>query len=273
MTIEVNRTGLYGKLKHWLAHTFPAFYLILKRTRWVAEDRLLYNQTRQIRVADVSFLFRTGSFQEFFVACGWAFEEKLLQKMLSVLPSGGTAIDVGAATGVHTLACAKRVGPEGRVFSIEPDRSCRRALRQNLRLNAAKNVTVIPCALWDKNTQLIIHTNGVRGEAPQVTSSNGAPTNKFKNHFGVYGRRLDTIVSALGIRLAADVIKIDVEGGALKVLGGFGELRPKHVFIEIHPMFGEDYNEVLQTLNNMGYFLISQESRADQIHAHFRHGG
>ncbi|MBA3721546.1 MAG: FkbM family methyltransferase [Parachlamydiaceae bacterium] len=57
------------------------------------------------------------------------------------------AVDIGAHIGTHSLTMSKCVGPEGKVFSFEPQRKIFREFVMNMKLNKIKNVTAIRCAL------------------------------------------------------------------------------------------------------------------------------
>lgn len=60
-----------------------------------------------------------------------------------------------------------------------------------------------------------------------------------------------------------------------KFLEGIGQLRPKDMFIEIHPKLLEKINsskeEVLSILENLGYKEVSQTKRGNEFHYHFTH--
>jgi precorrin-6B methylase 2 len=53
-------------------------------------------------------------------------------------------VEVGAGVGVHTIAIASFVGPDGQVLAIDRSRILRRILRQNIAANDVTGVTVMP---------------------------------------------------------------------------------------------------------------------------------
>ena len=57
-----------------------------------------------------------------------------------------TVIDVGAHIRLYTLIACRMVGPNGKVFSIEPDKSNLKVLRKNVAINKFKNAVVLPIA-------------------------------------------------------------------------------------------------------------------------------
>ncbi len=61
--------------------------------------------------------------------------------LVSQLHTGDTFVDAGANIGVHTLHCARRVGPGGRVIAIEPLPKNLTHLRKNIALNGFRQVS------------------------------------------------------------------------------------------------------------------------------------
>jgi tetratricopeptide (TPR) repeat protein len=71
-----------------------------------------------------------------------------------IAPSAVVA-EIDAGIGLHTIALANAVGPDGHVFAIERSRIIRRILRQNLIVNDIKNVTIMPPAINDHSLDQI----------------------------------------------------------------------------------------------------------------------
>jgi FkbM family methyltransferase len=157
-------------------------------------------------------LYVAGSFEpnEF------AFLDKLLKP-------GMTFIDIGANEGLFSLFAVRRVGPSGRVVSVEPSSRERRQLERNLRRNRINSVTVVPHAL--------------AGEAGTARLQIAAKLHGGHNTLGRFSyddvNVVDTeevpveTLDALARRLSLgriDAIKIDVEGAELKVLRGGAEV-------------------------------------------------
>jgi len=87
-------------------------------------------------------------------------------------------------------------------------------------------------------------------------------------------KRLDDAI-ATGELPLPDVLKIDIEGaeilcllGAVKLLGGVWEKRPRLIFLETHPdylpEFGSDTAEVFALLKTAGFALVWQMERFNQ---------
>jgi precorrin-6B methylase 2 len=71
----------------------------------------------------------------------------LLQSQLDLLARiiahGGTALEVGAGVGAHSLFFAHALGDSGHLYVFEPQQKMQRILRQNLRANRVTNVTLL----------------------------------------------------------------------------------------------------------------------------------
>jgi hypothetical protein len=58
--------------------------------------------------------------------------------------SGSVVVEVGAGVGVHSIAIASFVGPDGQVLALDRSRILRRILRQNIAANDVTGVSVMP---------------------------------------------------------------------------------------------------------------------------------
>jgi FkbM family methyltransferase len=76
------------------------------------------------------------------------FENIITRIYAAVLQPGDICLDGGAANGLHTLPLARLVGPQGRVFSVEPIPSVARALDLVLREKGLRQVRLIQAALY-----------------------------------------------------------------------------------------------------------------------------
>src|SRR5436190_10823798 len=73
--------------------------------------------------------------------------------MTNVLRPGMTFVDAGANIGYFSVLGSQLVGPEGRVFAVEPDPLNLAILRANLERLGCSNVTVLPVAAWSERTE------------------------------------------------------------------------------------------------------------------------
>ena len=68
------------------------------------------------------------------------FSELESKVLLQLLPAGGTAVEVGANIGGHTVALARKAGLSGRIYAYEPQPVIFQNLCANLALNGLTNV-------------------------------------------------------------------------------------------------------------------------------------
>jgi len=161
-----------------------------------------------------------------------SYEPELREIMRAVLPVGGTAIDVGANAGWHTLLMARLVGPQGRVLAVEPNPSVRAHLGRNIAINRLGQVAVVASALADAQGTL----NFLAPDADHPASGSGhvvaddaAPPDAIR----VAATTLDSLAAEQKLdRL--DLIKIDAEGFEWPILQGaqtsIARFRPYIIF-------------------------------------------
>ncbi len=164
---------------------------------------------------------------------------------------GAVVFDIGAHVGFYTLLGAVLVGPRGKVFAFEPLPRNVRYLKEHLRLNAIKNVSVIEAAVSD--------SDGIAFFAEGQNNSTGqlAPAGLLR----VKTVSLDEITSA-GPTPPPDFLKIDVEGGEMLVLKGARCVLVSHhptIFLATH---GDvRHRECCKFLRSLGYELRSIGSK------------
>ena len=168
--------------------------------------------------------------------------------------NGDIVIDVGAHIGHHTLIAAKRVGPKGKVISIEADPKNFDILNKNIKLNKFNddNVITINNAVHSKETKIKLYTPAEETGHTiynTIISDRVSPQEKF---IEVNANTLDNLLQENGIK-HEDVkwIKIDVEGAELEVLKGATEILSKSkgisLIIEIHSL--NLYNSIVNYLD------------------------
>jgi FkbM family methyltransferase len=173
------------------------------------------------------------------------------------LHAGSTFVDVGANIGTFSALAAKRVGPTGRVISIEPSPQVRPYLERTLIDNDLRNVRVKPYAACNNDGQTISFYEappdhfGMGSLAPQF---NALPTI-------VPGRTLDCILVEEELT-HVDLLKVDVEGFEASVFKGAKVLltgtRPPIVLFEFSDWAEQralniEVGEAQQILNDWGY--------------------
>ena len=142
------------------------------------------------------------------------------QLLRRLVKPGQTWLDIGANVGVFTVAMAKLVGTEGRVFAYEPNPRLCAMLRRSIALNGFTNVELRETALSDSCGSASLHvpsapaaTPGGSGRASLLAQ---ASIGSVDIH-NVASARLDDDLPPDTI---VDGIKIDVEGYELAVFNG-----------------------------------------------------
>jgi len=270
MAIEYRRDpNLWGEIKGIVAR-YPSVYREARRFRNNLLDRIKFPYVVEKVVAGIRYKMIVGSGQEEGVVAGLYFEEELLAEMMGIVERGDVVWDIGAATGTHAIPLAIRAGPGGVVYAFEPDGECAKALAENINLNNLHNVTVVQTGLWHENGILFLHTGGRREQAPWITAERRSSAQGFRQHLPIPVRSMESLVrDDVGMVRPPDVVKIDVEGAAEEVLGGMGDLRPKHIFVEVHPKMGEDCDRIASLLGALGYKKVTERPREQELHLHF----
>jgi len=163
-------------------------------------------------------------------------------------------VDVGAHIGLISLAVA-RACPALRIVAVEADAGTAAWFRHNLDLNPdlAPRVTLLERAAADHDGEV--------GFAPSAGTSN-VGTGHVSVGPGEPGRRVPAVrlgawLAAQG--LAADVVKMDVEGGELPALVGLWSegARPRAILLETHGHLFDQMElfnrQVLEALTSHGY--------------------
>lgn len=195
--------------------------------------------------------------------------ERPLQKTLRRhLRPGGVVFDIGANIGLFTLMASRLVGPTGRVYAFEPVPQTMARLRENLDLNAARNVMTRPHALADRHGRTTFRIPEAGGNHSMAS---------------MMWHRTDTGVRELEVdlvkaddddelrELKPDFVKIDAEGAeGLVVSGMAGILRRARpiVFIECTELGRE---ETWRILGELAYECRSTDGRRIDEFSAYRH--
>ena len=153
----------------------------------------------------------------------------------------GDFVDVGAHVGLYSVAAALH-GP-GRVLAFEPNPSAREQLGENLALNHADAVVVVPKAVGDAPGTALLHVPTTPD--PSFSSLAGGRFAEGEP-IDVEVTTVDAEVEAAG--LAPSVVKIDVEGGELAVVGGMRRTLERHrpvLLVEVNEASARELAEKL----------------------------
>ena len=179
------------------------------------------------------------------------FERDKMIAFAAAVHPGDVVYDVGAHAGLYTLLASRYAGPAGRVFAFEPAAANLANLNRHCVLNRASNVQIVEAAASDVDGLLSFAAGP--SSAMGRLSDDGALT--------VRSVSLDRLVLGDG-QPAPRVIKMDIEGGELRALGGAREVlrlsRPT-IFLATHG--AEVHAECCTLLRSLGYGLYSLDHR------------
>lgn len=130
----------------------------------------------------------------------WSHEQEIA-RLIAELPKGGVFFDLGANSGIFTLAAARIAG---RVVSVEPNPIMLERLRFNVSTNGFANIAVVCCAVGETDSSADLHLC-IRQLGKTSLHANGGETIR------VPVKSLKTICGEQEIT-RIDALKIDIEG-------------------------------------------------------------
>lgn len=185
-------------------------------------------------------------------------------------------MDIGSYDGGDSIRFIKEY-PTSKVFSFEAS-----PLRQDGLEEVSKKYgfTFIGKAISDKDGTCIFFDSLVDGERVDAQGSMFRHTNFYKEKYPrikqketfseIPSIRIDKFCKDNNIK-EIDLAHIDVEGAELKVITGFGDIRPKMVFIETlgDEMFFDGYkiSDLHRLLLNMDY-ILAKDLKTDRLYIH-----
>lgn len=165
----------------------------------------------------------------------------------SIIQPGMIVYDVGAHGGFYTLLASARVGANGHVYAFEPLPDNISYLKNVIKLNLARNITIIDAAVSDLSGPMFFDSSYGSSEGRLTESGN----------LRVRSMRLDDTVLP-----PPSVIKMDIEGGEAKALEGSSGLIAAHTPVIFFATHGFDIKrQCLELLSGHGYtvYMIDQE--------------
>ena len=180
--------------------------------------------------------------------------------LLDLITVGDTVVDAGAFLGTHTLAFARHVGPEGRVWSFEPHPVAFELLRYNLQKNQIANVELHNVGLSDSTGTVTLN----EGDLADMDNPGGFSLLHNTEAKRVRDSCVIDIVTLDQLCISeCDLIKIDVEGMELNVLRGaeqtLSRCRPL-VFAECRSL--ENGWQTILLMLDKGYEALLHNERA-----------
>jgi len=178
--------------------------------------------------------------------------------LTGLLKAGDTFLDVGGNEGWFSIQAARIVGPQGRVFCVEPQERLWPVILRNIALNQLTNCVLLPYAISSKpgHGELTLTPTMNSGASTLVPSSRQRWWRKQR----VALTALDEI-DALHHGRPVALAKVDVEGFEVEVVNSavrlMAEQRISRWLIETHPQqlerLGSSVQQLESTLQNHGY--------------------
>jgi FkbM family methyltransferase len=167
------------------------------------------------------------------------YEAYMLPLFVDSIPVDGTVLDIGANIGVYTLSAARKAGPKGRVFAVEPVAKNVQSLCAGVLGNGFRNVSILPVAASAETgvVPLLRHMNSSNGIVD--THVDGLMVDSF-----VPSQPIDFLLAGVD---SLDVIKIDIEGHEPVAWPSIEVLVRKHrpvVFTEFNPAAIRNHSRV-----------------------------
>ncbi len=172
-------------------------------------------------------------------------------------------IDVGAHIGYFTLLFAMLVGPNGKVFSFEPEPKNYQLLKRNVEINNYENVITECKIVSDKNEKCILYTFDSSSGANRIYKPDNDVNSK---PIEVDSISLDEFFKNSKFLKKIKFIKIDVEGAEVLVLKSMKLILKENnnikLLLEFNPTFlseigsgASDFFKILYS-ENFTIFLI-----------------
>lgn len=167
-------------------------------------------------------------------ATSGGFEPGTRKRLIRLLEPGMGVADVGANIGLLTVAAARAVGPEGKVFAFEPEDEPRECLARTLHLNGLSWVELSASAVGRKTGAQTFHVSPILGHS----SLYALPSEEGEaREVTVDVVKLDEVVG----KRRMDLVKIDVEGAELDVLAGMSRILKANADIALIAEYGPSH--------------------------------
>jgi FkbM family methyltransferase len=198
------------------------------------------------------------------------FEKETSKAIRRLVNSDSIVIDIGANIGAHTLPISRLIGEKGKIYAIEPTDYAYNKLKRNLLINKnlVKKVQADQIVLINSESKSEIHN--LYSSWPLTRKSDNQ---KHSVHQGV----LKTISGAKKTTLdnyvfknkitSIDLIKLDVDGNELEVLGGSKNVLEKikpTIIMELAPEQYNDKNDFMKAMSilvSAGYRFYSLDEK------------
>jgi FkbM family methyltransferase len=197
------------------------------------------------------------------------YERRMTEVLQILLKQGDTFIDIGANEGYFSILASSMV-LDGKVYCIEPQRRLQPVLRENIRINSARAISVHSIAMSSQEGRVELFLR---------PSTNTGASSIFR-HWKI-GRTRETVpVTTLDAFFAKNAIekarlmKVDVEGAEELVIRGAQRVLKEQlidfVALEYHPVIigRQACCRTHEALKGCGYIL----ARVGSVNIYYRPG-
>jgi len=219
--------------------------------------------------------FRTGHGRLYWRARHTFNLEKETNDWIKSFKQSDVFFDVGANVGLYSIMASKLMNIK--TYAFEPDLMNARILYENIIKNNISNlVTILPFALADYNycADLYLKTLSYGDALHNLDSKNQNIESDHEAKVSIPAFSLDTIIKTLNLDKPTK-IKIDVDGIEIRILKGAKiALATVDEIIVEWARSNEDYKEILEFLESLGFELISESkphnTYLDTVNAFFK---
>lgn len=167
-----------------------------------------------------------------------------------LLGPGDVVVDGGANLGYLSLVAWQCVGETGKVYAFEAQPRTAERLRENVALNAAHSIEVIPKALWSEpGSATLYEFDELSHDLPSLGRR---PDKQVGREITVETVRIDDVITR-----PVKLYKLDIEGAEWAAMRGSERVLfsnpPPHVVIELTPCTSEAFG--YHPLQALDWFL------------------
>jgi FkbM family methyltransferase len=172
---------------------------------------------------DIAIYTTADNYIEWTIMSTGTYEDEISKLIRISLRPGNNSLDIGGNIGLQSIRMSQSVGKAGKVYAFEPLEYLQQKFIKNMALNKADNVTLLPFALSDVESEAEFNIN--KNAWNQGTFSLSASQGTDKQT--VLVKVADDLPEVKALSSLA-LIKIDVEGYEYQVLRGLTSTLKQH---------------------------------------------
>lgn len=214
----------------------------------------------KVNHGDINMEFKSPNYLIYKRIKSFSTKEPITLSWIDSIPKGSVLYDIGANIGLYSIYAAKK---GINVYSFEPSVMNIREICENVALNEALNVVVIPLPLSDQMeiSQLSIGDN-LEGASQSSFKYNVSQTGEIATKifsYGILSFSVDKLVE-LNILARPDYIKLDVDGIEDRILfGAINTLKSvKSIIVEVNENWEEQFNKIDKLFKDLGFIIVDE---------------